>query len=314
MRGREYTELKAFEAIVAFKTFAKAANQLRISPSALSQTIKHLEGRLGTRLFNRTTRSVVLTDAGKQLHKRLCPILKELELILGDVREQGDRLSGTVKLHSTSMAANDLLAPIIGQFYEQYPDICLDIVVEDRVVDIISDEFDAGICLGEFLQNDLVAYPLGDKLTMQAAASPDYIARYGEPQTPFDLHHHQCINWRYQQERGIYRWEFFQQGHWFSLSVNGPLTTSSRDLSVAAALGGVGIVFWTVDRLKPWVDKGELVPLLSDYCPPFLGWHLCYPRQQHTSRALRALIDFLREAYPKSGIDESPMAMLSTQE
>ncbi|MEI8631876.1 LysR substrate-binding domain-containing protein [Vibrio sp. PP-XX7] len=207
-------------------------------------------------------------------------------------------LAGTVKLHSTSISADSILAPVLGDFHIMYPDIVLDIIVEDAVIDITAAGFDAGISLGEYVQKDMIAYPLGPDLRMIAAATPQYLARHGTPTTPADLQHHQCLNWRYLKEKTIYRWEFFQQGHWISMAVDGPLITTQRELAVSAALQHMGIVFWTENMLTPWLNSGQLVPLLNEYCPPFLGWHLYYPRQRHTSKALRALIDFLRHAYP----------------
>lgn len=297
MNGSDYTELRAFQAIADAGSFVAAAKALRVSPSALSQILRRFEDKLGTKLFHRTTRSVALTEAGARLHARLRPALEEMDAALNETRSLAGKVSGRVRLHVASMAADALLAPLLGRFHAQYPEIVLDVVAESAVVDITAAGYDAGISLGEFIQKDMVAYPLGPSLQMVAAASPDYLARRGTPLTPADLHRHQCINWRHPGDGSVYRWEFYQQGHWFSMAVDGPLITSRRELAVAAALQGVGIAFWTEDKLQPWLASGELVPLLRPYCPPFLGWHLYYSRQRHMSGALRALIDFLRQVY-----------------
>lgn len=298
MKGSDYTELRAFQAIAVQGSFVGAAKQLRVSPSALSQIIRRFEAKLGTTLFHRTTRSVALTEAGQRLHARLQPALEELDTALNDTRGWAGTLTGTVRLHVTSMAADAVLAPVLGDFLARYPNIVLDIVVEDAVIDIAAAGYDAGMSLGEVIQKDMIAWPLGSELRMVAAAAPDYLARCGSPATPAELHHHQCINWRYPGSHNVYRWEFYQDDHWFSVAVDGPLVTTSRELAVTAARQGVGIVLWTEDKLKCWLDNGELKPLLRRYCAPFLGWHLYYPRQRHMSGVLRALIDFLRQRYP----------------
>ncbi|SHO56913.1 LysR family transcriptional regulator [Vibrio quintilis] len=299
MQSGEYTELKAFYAVAEEGSFSAAARQLRISASALSQIIRRLEDRMDVRLFNRTTRSVALTEAGQQFYQRIRPALATLESAFHELKAQSGTLSGTVRIHATHMAADTILTPFIGQFHQDFPDIVLDVVAEDAVIDITAAGFDCGLALGEFVQQDMVAYPLGPELKMTAAASPAYLEKYGAPQTPADLQHHQCLNWRYMAEKRIYRWEFFQDDHWISVAVNGPLITTRRELALSAALQHTGIVFWTENMLQPWLDSGKLIPLLQDFCPPFLGWHLYYPKHRHTSGALRAFIDALRQFYPR---------------
>ncbi|CAM3744713.1 HTH-type transcriptional regulator DmlR [Vibrio aerogenes CECT 7868] len=306
MQNGEYTELKAFCAVAEAGRFSTAAKRLQISASALSQIIRRLEDRLDVRLFNRTTRSVALTEDGERFFQQIRPALGSLEAAFHELKAQSGTLSGIVRIHATHMAADTILTPFIGQFHQHYPDIVLDVVAEDSIIDITAAGFDCGIALGEFVQQDMIAYPLGPELRMTAAASPDYLAKHGTPQTPADLQHHQCLNWRHMAEKSIYRWEFFQDDHWISVAVNGPLITTRRELALTAALQHIGIVFWTEDKLQPWLDSGELVPLLQDFCPPFLGWHLYYPRHRHSSSALRALIEALRQFYPRpSSLSES---------
>jgi DNA-binding transcriptional LysR family regulator len=295
MKDSDYKQLRAFQAIAEQGSFVAAARTLGITPSALSQVIRRLEDKMGTRLFHRTTRSVSLSEAGQRLHARLRPALDELDAAFHEARSQAGKLSGRVRLHVSSIAADDVLAPVLGGFHARYPDIVLDIVAESSFVDLIAEGFDLGITLGEFVQKDMVACPLGPELRMVAAASPAYLARFGTPETPGDLQHHKCINWRHPGHNSLYRWEFFQNGHWISLAVEGPLITTRREVAAVAAVQGVGITFWSEDKLAPWLESGELIPLLRPYCPPFLGWHLYYPRQRHTAPAVRALIDYLRE-------------------
>ncbi|CAG9296433.1 LysR family transcriptional regulator [Celerinatantimonas diazotrophica] len=298
MINRDFTQLQAFIAIAEQGSFIKAAHQLRVTPPALSQMLKRLEQQLGTRLFNRTTRSVALTYSGEQLLLRLRPAMDELTQALNDTKMQAGQLSGTVKIHSANMAVETLLTPLLGEFYANYPDIKLDITAEDVVVDIVRDGFDVGITLAENVQRDMVAYPLSKPLKMVVAATPQYLERYGTPTQPSDLMNHRCLNWRYLQDKVIYRWEFFDQNHWFSLPVDGPLVTTSRQMALQAALQHLGIVFWTQDQLSPWLKSGKLIAFLSDYCPEFAGWQLYYPPQHSTSSSLRAFIDFMRRSYP----------------
>lgn len=298
MINRDFTQLQAFIAIAEQGSFIKAAHQLRVTPPALSQMLKRLEKQLGTRLFNRTTRSVALTDSGKQLLLRLRPAMDELNQALNDTKMQAGQLAGTVKIHSAGMAAETLLTPLLSEFYTTYPDIKLDITAEDNIVDIVRDGFDVGITLAENIQRDMVAYPLSKPLKMVVAATPKYLEKYGVPSQPSDLMNHRCLNWRYLQDKVIYRWEFFDQNHWFSIPVDGPLVTTSRQMALQAALQDLGIVFWTQNQLAPWIKSGELVALLDDYCPEFAGWQLYYPRQHRTSSILRAFIDFMRASYP----------------
>lgn len=294
----EYGQLQAFRAVAEHAGFAAAARALRVSPSALSQTIRRLERRLDARLFNRTTRAVALTEVGERLLARLRPALAEMDAALAEIRDRDERPRGRVRLYCGNIAADTLLAPLIGRFLDTHPDVTLEVTVEDQVVDLVATGHDAGISLGEFVPRDMIAHPLGPALRMCAAATPRYLARHGVPTTPTDLLRHRCLNWRRPNADEPYRWEFHQGGHWHALAVDGPLSSSRRELLVAAALADAGLVFWSEDRLQPWLDQGLLCRVLADYCPPFPGWQLYYPRQRHMPSALRAWIDFLRRAYP----------------
>ncbi|MCL9780705.1 LysR substrate-binding domain-containing protein [Vibrio sp. S4M6] len=298
MRDGEYAEFRAFLAVADNGSFTLASKVLRVTPSALSQIIKRLEQRVGVQLFNRTTRSVKLTESGSTLFKRIYPAFNELNSAIQDIKSHTNELSGTVKIHSTSTVAECILAPTIAGFFKAYPNIKLDVVVEDAVVDLTQQGFDVGLRLGEYLQNDMIAYPLSGKLRMAAAASPDYLAEYGIPVQPEDLLKHNCINWRYMAEKYVYRWEFFQQSRWKSINVDGSLTSTSRELALSTAIQGAGIVFWTEDKLASYFADGSLVRILEEYCPEFDGWHMYYYRRPHMPKHVRTFIDYMKDSYP----------------
>jgi DNA-binding transcriptional LysR family regulator len=294
MRGSEFAELRAFVTIVEQGNFARAAAQLRISPSTLSQTIRELEKRLGVRLLNRTTRSVSMTDAGQRLLARFKPALEEMQAAVLDLQNLRDKPAGTVRLHAPRKASSLLVEPHLGRFAKFHPDILLDITIDDSVVNIVEAGFDVGIRLGELLEDDMVAVKLGNDIRMCAVASPEYIAKHGHPKNPGELHDHRCINWRWAGKGGIYNWEFFKDGHWTSVAVNGPLIVSCSDMAISAAVQGVGIAFWAEYAVRPLIAKGKLVPMLEEFSPFFPGWYLTYPKQRYMPAAVRALVEFLR--------------------
>lgn len=301
MRGHEYADLKAFVAIVEAGNFARAAEKLRISPSTLSQTIRTLEERLGVRLLNRTTRSTSPTEAGQRLFARFRPAMSEMDAAIDDIRNLDGGPAGRVRLHLPRLALASLVEPVLGRFHAAYPDISLELDIDDALVHIVEDGYDIGITLGELLEKDMVAVKLGPDFRQLAVASPDYIARYGKPETPADLHDHKCINWRKPGSGKLYNWEFFRDERWISVAVNGPLTVSHRDTALQAAAQGVGIAFayWSSQWMQPLIDAGKLVTMLEDYSPVFPGWYLYYPRQRNTAPAVRAVIDFLRKVAPE---------------
>jgi DNA-binding transcriptional LysR family regulator len=294
MRGNQYSELKAFVAVVAHGNFARAAAELGMSASALSQTIRELETRLGMRLLNRTTRSLSLTDAGARLHARFRPAMIEMEAALDDVARLRDAPRGTLRVHVPSVAAAAYLRPVLGRFHAAYPDIVLDLTINDTVIDIVQAGYDVGARLGEYLAADMVAVRLGGEQRQLVVAAPDYVARHGRPRTPADLLSHRCINWRQPGSAGCYKWEFISGGQWFAVAVSGPLIVSDRSMAVAAAVQGVGLAFWAEELLRPLIDEGKLVPLLEAWCGTFPGWFLYYPKQRYVPPTVRALVDFMR--------------------
>ena len=221
MRGSDFAELKAFAAVVERASFARAAEHLGLSASALSQTIRQLETRLGVRLLNRTTRSVASTSAGARLYERIMPVMREMDAAVAEAVEATGRTAGTLRINTLGMAAQKLIAPRLGRFHRAHPQVVLDFVIDDGLSDIVAGRFDAGIRVGERLEKDMIAVRLTPDVQMTAVASPDYLKRHGVPKTPPDLHRHVCINWRFPGSGAIHRWGFEKRGKRIEISVEG---------------------------------------------------------------------------------------------
>ncbi len=294
VQGAEYGQLRAFATVADLSSFSRAAELLGVTPSALSQTVRALEDRLGVRLLNRTTRSVSPTPAGEALLRRLRPAMAEIAAAVGDAARFRDRPSGTVRLHSSRLAATVHLAPRLADFHALYPDVVLDITVDDAVVDVVAGGFDCAIRPGEVIEKDMVAVRVGGEHRQIPVAAPAYLERHGRPGEPRDLHRHCCLRWRWSGRPTPYNWEFCRDGSWFEVAVEGPLVTTERAMLVQAALDGAGIAFLTDLEAGEHVAAGRLVALLEDWCQPYPGYHLCFPRQRQMAPALRAFIDFLR--------------------
>lgn len=294
MRGNEFNELNAFAAVAHHASFARAAEELRITPSALSQTIRELETRLQLRLLNRTTRSVSLTEAGARLLSRLKPAIAEIDAAIDELNELRGQPAGLLKIHTPRLAYTEIIEPALGDFLQAYPEVVLDVTISDAIIDIVAAGFDIGVRLGELLESDMVAVRLGHDLRQVAAASPSYIARHGKPESPRDLYRHRCINWRQHGSTGLYNWEFEKAGERLAVATRGPLTVSDRSLMLSAAVQGIGIAFWVEDRIRPLVEAGKLVTLLEDWTPEFPGFFLYYPKQRQLPTAVRAFIDLMR--------------------
>jgi DNA-binding transcriptional LysR family regulator len=298
MRGSEFVELSAFAAIVEHGSFVRAASHLRVSPSALSQTIRSLEERLGVRLLNRTTRSVGLSEAGARLLARLGPALGELDAAVADVRTLHDEASGVVRINAARAPALSCLAPLLGKFHAAYPKIKLEVIVDDAITDIVASRCDAGIRLGERVQKDMVAIQLSGELELYAVASPAYLARRGIPKTPHDLREHACINWRLPSQGNLYRWEFERGRRTLEVAVEGPLVVNDAELALHAAAQGVGIAYLVNLDVEKWIARKELVRVLEDWSPTFPGFYLYYPSRKQVPAPLRAFVDFVRAELP----------------
>ncbi len=294
MRGADYAELAAFVAVAQERSFRRAAARMGLSPSALSHTIRELEERLGAKLLNRTTRSVAPTDAGLGLLNRLAPAFADIAGAVEAVRAVQDRPAGTVRLNVPKLAASMALAPVFGRFACAYPDVRLELTVDDGLTDIVAGGFDAGIRPGERVQRDMVAVRVTPDLRAAVVGSPGYFAARPPPRTPRDLRSHLCVNYRYAGSRALFRWMFEKDGEVLDATVEGPLTMNDADLIVTAALEGVGLACTLEGCVADHLAAGRLVRVLDDWCQPFPGFFLYYPGRRHTAPALRALVDFLR--------------------
>lgn len=294
MRGSEFAELKAFAAVVERASFARAAEHLGLSPSALSQTIRQLESRIGARLLNRTTRSVAPSASGELLYRRIAPLFREMTAAVAEASEAAGHTRGTLRINTLGIAARTIIAPRLPRFHLAYPDVVLDIVVDDALVDIVGGRFDAGIRVGGRLEKDMIAVRLTPDLNMVAVASPDYLARRGTPKKPEELHQHACINWRLQIDGRYYRWEFEKRGKRLEVPVDGPVVTNHADIGLAAALNGLGIAYhFEQDGVGELLAQGRLVQVLADWSISRPGLFLYYPNRQHRPALLGAFIDCL---------------------
>ena len=292
MRGAEFAELKAFVAVVDRSSFAKAADHLGLSRSALSQTIRQLESRLGVRLLNRTTRSVSPTEPGRRLHERMVPMLREMDAAVAEAVDTRTHASGTLRINMLSMAAKRLIAPRLGRFTRAHPDVVLDIVIYDTLSDIAGEGFDAGIRVGNRLQKDMVAVRMTPDVELLAVASPEYLARHGEPRTPADLSRHACINWRFPGSGRIAGWEFSKKGKTVEFFGEGSLISNHQDIIVPAALQGLGILYaYNDDDIAEALRDGRLRRVLADWSPTVPGLYLYYSSRRHMLPGLRAFID-----------------------
>jgi DNA-binding transcriptional LysR family regulator len=274
--------------------FRRAAARLRLSPSALSQSVRQLEERLGTRLLNRTTRSVALTEAGRDLLARLAPAFAEIAGAVEATSDVQERPAGTVRLNLPRLAADLVLAPAFGRFANLYPDVHLDVVVDDGLVDIVAGGFDAGVRPGERVHRDMVAVRVTGPLRTAVVGAPAYLARRPAPLTPDDLRDHLCINYRWTGSGAVYDWEFAQGERRFEVAVDGPVTLNNTDLMVAAALEGAGLAYLLEDRVAGHLASGRLRRVLDGWCRSMPGFFLYYPSRRQMRPGLRALVDFLR--------------------
>lgn len=295
MRGSDYAELAAFATVVDQGSFARAAKRLRIAPSSLSQTVKRLEQRLGVELLHRTTRSVSMTGAGVRLFDRFKPAMAEMEAAVIDLRELSAAPAGLVRIHLPRAAYASMLDGRFGALQRSYPQVQLDVVVDDALIDIIRAGFDLDIRLSGALDSSTPAVAIGGAVRHVAVASPGYLAEHGAPATPSDLARHRCIQWRRPGTDFPYRWVFQIDGCTTEVEVQGPLTVSHCDLAVAAAIDSVGIAFVLEQHATAALARQELEPLLTTFLPVFPGWSVYHPRTGRLSAAARAVMQFLAE-------------------
>jgi len=289
----ELSVLGAFLLVAEERSFTRAARRLGVSPSALSHAMRGLEERFGVHLLARTTRSVAPTDAGARLIARLRPALGDIRGALDLITGLRDRPAGLVRLVVSPIAATTVLAPKLGQFARAYPDVVLDVTTDESRVDIVAAGFDAGIHFGEFIERDMITFRVSQDHRPAIVGSPRYFESHEKPASPRDLPSHRCINFRH-GSAGVYRWEFDKGKQSLTVGVTGPLIVDDVEIMVRAAIDGVGLAFMSEDRAAPHLASGELVRVLEDWCPPFPGFFLYYPRQRQLPAALAALIETLR--------------------
>jgi DNA-binding transcriptional LysR family regulator len=294
MPKRNLNDLLAFVTVAREGSFTRAAALLGVTQSALSQAISGLETQLDIRLLTRTTRSVAPTAAGERLMRAIGYRFDEIESELAALTELRDKPAGTVRITCGDHILRHTLLPKLMPLLHKYPDIAIEFDVSYGLRDIVADRFDAGVRLGEQVDKDMIAMPIGPKLRMAAVASPKYFAANPPPKTPQDLTTHRCINMRFPTKGGLYAWEFERRGRELNVRVDGQLTFNTSPPMVAAALDGLGIAFLPEEEFAPHLEKGRLVRVLEDWCPPFPGYHLYYPSRRQPSPAFSLVVDALR--------------------
>ncbi|PCD04313.1 LysR family transcriptional regulator [Sphingomonas spermidinifaciens] len=293
MRRGDLDDLAAFASVARHRSFTRAAAELGLSPSALSHGMKALEARLGVRLLARTTRSVAPTEAGKQLLRSLDPALAQVMGGLASLADWRGAPSGTVRLATFGYAARTILAPRLPKFLLDHPDVSVEVIVEDRLIDLVAGGFDAGIRLGEAVERDMVTVPVGPDLRTVVVGTPGYFARHAVPETPAALDAHVCVNYRLLGGGGLLPWEFEEGGREIRLKVPGQLIVNDEVLAAAAVRAGAGLGYMMEHDVADEISDGRLVQVLADYCPVYPGCRLYYPDRRVTP-ALRALIDAFR--------------------
>jgi len=289
-----FNDLAAFGVVARERSFTRAAAQLGVSQSALSQTIKALEERLGIRLLTRTTRNVTTTEAGDRLLKSIAPRFGEIEAELAQLNAFRDKPAGTVRINAGEHAAISILQPALKRFLPIFPDITVELIVDYGLTDIVAGGYDAGVRLGEQVAKDMIAVRIGPPMRMAVVASPAYFEKKPPPRTPQELTAHNCINMRLPTYGGLFPWELEKGKRELKVRVEGQLVFNNLGLRINSALDGLGIAYVPEDQAMPHITKGRLIRVLEDWCPTFPGYHLYYPSRKHASPALTVLIDKLR--------------------
>lgn len=298
MPRRSVDDLLAFIEVARELSFTRAAAKLGVSPSALSHSMRGLEERLGLRLLTRTTRSVTLTAAGERLLQSIGPRLDEIDAELAALGELRDKPAGMVRITADEHGFNSALWPALRTMLPSYPDIKVEVAIENGFTDIVAERFDAGVRLGGTVAKDMIAMPIGPSLRMAAVATPSYLAGKPLPRKPQDLTEHACINLRLSTRGGIYAWEFEKRGREFRVRVDGQFIVNGIAPMLTATLDGCGVGYLPLDLVQPHLNRGALVQLLSDWTPPFPGYHLYYPSRRQPTAAFRVLLETLR--YPRA--------------
>ncbi|HEY0929606.1 MAG TPA: LysR family transcriptional regulator [Gemmatimonas sp.] len=290
----ELDSLNVFVAVAEHRSLRAAGDRLGVTGSAVSQSLRRLEDRLGVALIQRTTRSARLTDVGERLYAAVRPALDDVRSALTAIGEFSDAPRGRLRLYAGGAADGFLSGAVLASFLNAHPNIELDITVGDAAVDIVAGGFDAGIQLGEVIDRDMIAVPVSGDLRLVVVGTPAYVAQHGMPMHPRDLAAHACINWHPSSDAPPYRWEFTENGRDFSVAVRSRLLTTDGNMLLRMVREGVGLAMLFDFHVKDDLAQGSLVPMLQDYCTSFPGFYLHYPQKRQASAALRAFIDRLR--------------------
>jgi DNA-binding transcriptional LysR family regulator len=294
MPRTDLNDIVAFLAVARERSFTRAAARLGVSQSALSQTLRGLEGRLGLRLLTRTTRSVAPTEAGERLLRAAGPRLEEIEAELAALSELRDKPSGTIRITAHDHAIRAVLWPALEKLLPDYPDIKVEIVIDYGLTDIVAERYDAGVRTGEMVAKDMIAVRIGPDMRSAVVGAPSYFAKRPKPKTPQDLTTHSCINLRLPTHGGLYAWEFEKGKRDLRVRVDGQLVFNGTAPMLDAALAGAGLAYVPEDAVQAHLADGRLIRVLADWCPPYSGYHLYYPSRRQPTPAFTLLIDALR--------------------
>lgn len=294
MPQENFNDLVAFVTVAREESFTRAAVKLGVSQSALSQTVRGLEERLGLRLLTRTTRRVSPTPAGERLLQTAGPRFDEIQQELSALSELRDKPAGTVRITAGEHAAISVLAPALEKILPNYPDINVEVTVDYGLTDIVAERYDAGVRLGEQVAKDMIAVKIGPEMRMAVVGAKSYFQQNPWPETPEDLTNHNCIQIRMPTYGNIFPWEFEKDGHEVKVRVEGQLVFNNMGMRRDAALRGLGLAYMPEDQVVDEVRKGDLIRVLEDWCEPFAGYHLYYPNRRHTSPAFAVVVDALR--------------------
>ena len=294
MQRADLGDLSAFVVVAEEQSFTRAAARMGTSQSALSQTVRRLEARLGVRLLTRTTRSVSPTEAGERLLEGLRPAFDQIESQVSALGELREKPSGTVRITAGQHAARAVLMPAMERLLPNFPDVSVELSVDAGLRDIVADRFDAGVRLGEQVAKDMIAVRIGPDLRMAVVGAPGYLERHGRPETPRDLTTHNCINIRFPTLGSLYVWQFEKDGRELHVRVDGQFVLNDAPLMVQAACAGNGLAYLLEGEVEPHLADGRLVRVLDDWTPPFTGYHLYYPSRRQPSPAFSLVAEALR--------------------
>jgi DNA-binding transcriptional LysR family regulator len=294
MPRESINDLLAFLAVAKERSFTRAAAKLGVSQSALSHTVRGLEERLGVRLLARTTRSVAPTEAGERLLRTVGPRFDEIDAELAALSELREKPAGAIRISAGEHATQTILWPALARLLPDYPDIKVEVSIDNGLTDIVAERCDAGIRFGEQVERDMIAVRIGPDVRLVAVGAPSCFARRPRPKEPQDLTDHHCINFRLPTFSGLYAWEFEKDGRELKVRVEGQLVFNSTALILKAALAGFGLAYLPEDQVLSHIAAGRLIQVLDDWCPPFSGYHLYYPSRRQPTPAFTLLVDALR--------------------